>query len=64
MANPEVWLHKLMPMLRWWPLVNRGSLRADLIAGLTGTIILVPQAVAYASIAGLPPEYGWAASSM
>jgi sulfate permease, SulP family len=47
-----------MPMLRWWPLVNRRSLRADLIAGLTGTIILVPQAVAYASIAGLPPEYG------
>ena len=58
MANPEVWLHKLMPMLRWWPMVNRRSLRADLIAGLTGTIILVPQAVAYASIAGLPPEYG------
>ncbi len=39
-------------------MVDRGSLRADLIAGLTGTIILVPQAVAYASIAGLPPEYG------
>ncbi len=58
MATPEIWLHKLMPMLRWWPLVNRGSVRADLIAGLTGTIILVPQAVAYASIAGLPPEYG------
>ena len=39
-------------------MVNRGSVRADLIAGLTGTVILVPQAVAYASIAGLPPEYG------
>ena len=39
-------------------MVSRASLRADLIAGLTGTIILVPQAVAYASIAGLPPEYG------
>ena len=58
MANPKAWLHKLMPMLRWWPMVNRRSLRADLVAGLTGTIILVPQAVAYASIAGLPPEYG------
>ena len=58
MAQTELWLHKLLPMLRWWPMVNRGSLRADLIAGLTGTIILVPQAVAYASIAGLPPEYG------
>ena len=58
MANLEVWLHKLMPMLRWWPMVTRSNLRADLIAGLTCTIILVPQAVAYASIAGLPPEYG------
>ncbi len=47
-----------MPMLRWWPMVDRSSLRADALAGFTGTIILVPQAVAYASIAGLPPEYG------
>ena len=39
-------------------MVDRRSLRADALAGLTGTIILVPQAVAYASIAGLPPEYG------
>ena len=58
MVNPEHWLLKLLPMLRWRPIVNRSSLRADLIAGLNGTIILVPQAVAYASIAGLPPEYG------
>ena len=58
MATPELWLHKLLPMLHWWPMVNRSSIKADLLAGLTGTIILVPQAVAYASIAGLPPEYG------
>ena len=58
MANPERWLLRFMPMLRWWPMVDRRSLRADALAGLTGTIILVPQAVAYASIAGLPPEYG------
>ncbi len=58
MATPQRWLLKFLPMLRWWPLVDRSSLRADLLAGLTGTIILVPQAVAYASIAGLPPEYG------
>ncbi|MEO7337221.1 MAG: SulP family inorganic anion transporter [Caldimonas sp.] len=58
MALPERWLLRLLPMLRWWPMVDRNSLRADLLAGLTGTIILVPQAVAYASIAGLPPEYG------
>ena len=58
MANPERWLLRFLPMLRWWPRVDRRSLRADALAGLTGTIILVPQAVAYASIAGLPPEYG------
>jgi len=39
-------------------MVNRDTLRADALAGLSGAIILVPQAVAYASIAGLPPEYG------
>jgi SulP family sulfate permease len=47
-----------LPFLHWWPLVNRGTLRADLIAGLTGGLILVPQGVAFATIAGMPPEYG------
>jgi sulfate permease, SulP family len=47
-----------LPMRRWWPRVNRTTLRADLLAGLTGSIILVPQGVAFATIAGMPPEYG------
>jgi SulP family sulfate permease len=46
------------PMSRWWHLVNRRSLRADLMAGVTGAIIVLPQGVAFALIAGLPPEYG------
>ena len=50
--------HKILPFLTWWPLVGRDSLRADLIAGLTGAIIVLPQGVAFAMIAGLPPEYG------
>ncbi len=58
MATTGGWLYKVLPMLRWRNRVGRSSLRADLLAGLTGTIILVPQAVAYASIAGLPAEYG------
>jgi sulfate permease, SulP family len=45
-------------MLQWWPQVNRRSLRADLMAGITGAIIVLPQGVAFALIAGLPPEYG------
>jgi sulfate permease, SulP family len=47
-----------LPFLRWWPRVNRLTLRADLVAGLTGGIVLVPQGVAFATIAGMPPEYG------
>jgi SulP family sulfate permease len=39
-------------------MVNRGSLRDDLLAGLTGALIVLPQGVAFATIAGLPPEYG------
>ncbi|MEW6132501.1 MAG: SulP family inorganic anion transporter [Pseudomonadota bacterium] len=53
-----LWLYRLLPFLRWWPQVDRDSLKADGIAGLTGAIIVLPQAVAFAIIAGLPPEYG------
>ncbi len=53
-----LWLYKLLPFLRWWPQVNRDTLKADGIAGLSGAIIVLPQAVAFAIIAGLPPEYG------
>jgi sulfate permease, SulP family len=49
---------RLFPFLRWWPLLTRESVRADLIAGLTGAVIVLPQGVAFAMIAGLPPIYG------
>ncbi|MDH5541228.1 MAG: SulP family inorganic anion transporter, partial [Rhizobacter sp.] len=51
-------LRRLFPFLSWWPVVRRQTLRADAIAGLTGGIVLVPQGVAFATIAGMPPEYG------
>ncbi len=51
-------LVRLMPFLRWWPQVNRKTLQADALAGLTGAVIVLPQGVAFATIAGLPPEYG------
>ena len=38
--------------------MNRVTWRADLTAGLTGAVIVLPQGVAFATIAGLPPEYG------
>ena len=46
------------PFLRWWSRVDRSSARSDLTAGVTGALIVLPQGVAFATIAGLPPEYG------
>ncbi|MDH5188292.1 MAG: SulP family inorganic anion transporter [Rhodospirillaceae bacterium] len=51
-------LKNLFSFLAWLPLVNKETLRADLIAGLTGAVIVLPQGVAFALIAGLPPQYG------
>jgi sulfate permease, SulP family len=42
----------------WLPLVNKASLRADAMAGLLGVILVLPQGIAFATLAGLPPEYG------
>ena len=47
-----------LPFLSWLPLVSRNTLRADFMAGLTGAVIVLPQGVAFATIAGLPPQYG------
>jgi len=46
------------PFLGWLPSVNKESIRADIMAGLTGAVIVLPQGIAYAAIAGLPPQYG------
>lgn len=48
----------ILPFLRWSRLVTAQSLKADFFAGLTGAVIVLPQGVAFATIAGLPPEYG------
>lgn len=49
---------RILAFLVWWPDVNKSSFRSDFIAGLTGAIVVLPQAVAVAAIAGMPPEYG------
>ena len=56
-------LSRLLPFLRWFPL-SRAGLRADLVAGITVALVLVPQSMAYAQLAGLPPHYGLYASFM
>ena len=47
-----------VPFLLWWPDVDRGTLKADALAALTGAVVVLPQGVAFATIAGMPPEYG------
>jgi SulP family sulfate permease len=49
---------KLFPFLAWRDRVDRVTLRADLLAGLVGAVMVLPQGVAYATLAGMPPEYG------
>ena len=51
-------LTKYVPILSWLPNYNRAWLNADVIAGLTLFGLVVPEAMAYAGIAGLPPQAG------
>ncbi|WP_455210031.1 SulP family inorganic anion transporter [Kaarinaea lacus] len=50
-------IKKFFPFLRWFPF-NTNTLRADVIAGITVALVLIPQSMAYAQLAGLPPYYG------
>ncbi|WP_131111740.1 sulfate permease [Sulfuricystis thermophila] len=64
MTTASLRLARILPFLRWWPQVTKQTLRDDLIAGLTGALIVLPQGVAFAIIAGLPPQYGLYAAMM
>ncbi|MGV8843146.1 MAG: SulP family inorganic anion transporter [Pseudomonas sp.] len=48
----------LLPFLAWLPRQSRASVGADFLVGLSGAVLALPQAIAYALIAGLPAEYG------
>jgi SulP family sulfate permease len=48
-----------LPFARWLPEYQKpGVVRADLLAGLTGAIVVLPQGIAFALLAGMPPHYG------
>lgn len=50
-------LLRLFPFLSWFP-INSIILRGDVIAGITGALVLVPKAMAYAQLSGLPVYFG------
>ena len=49
---------RFFPFLQWRSRVNRTTFKQDLLAGLTGALVVLPQGVAFATIAGMPPQYG------
>lgn len=57
LSRKNLVMTRLLPFLAWFPM-TRESVRADLLAGITVALILVPQSMAYAQLAGLPVVYG------
>jgi SulP family sulfate permease len=55
-------LGRWVSVVEWAPRYRRAYLRGDLVSGVTGAAVLVPQGMAYAQIAGLPPVVGLYAS--
>src|SRR5690554_57032 len=55
-------LKRYLPILTWLPQYNRAALVSDLVAAVIVTLLLIPQSLAYALLAGLPAEMGLYAS--
>jgi sulfate permease, SulP family len=55
-------LSRVIPAIEWIPRYGRDQFSGDLIAGLIVAVLLVPQGMAYAMLAGLPPQVGLYAS--
>jgi MFS superfamily sulfate permease-like transporter len=51
-------IDKIFPFLSWFKDYNKEKLSADIIAGITVAMVLIPQSMAYAQLAGLPAYYG------
>jgi SulP family sulfate permease len=57
------WKHAFVPFLEWiGEIKNKETVKADVVAGITVALVLVPQSMAYAQLAGLPVYYGLYAS--
>src|SRR5665648_1175010 len=51
-------LTKVFPFLAWFQDYDSGKFKVDLLAGITVALVLIPQSMAYAQLAGLPAYYG------
>ncbi|KAJ3041220.1 hypothetical protein HDV00_009758 [Rhizophlyctis rosea] len=57
-SHAKNYVKELFPIFGWLPRYNRTWLAGDVIAGLTVGMIVIPQALSYATVAGLPVQYG------
>ena len=48
---------RFLPFLRWFPMTG-DTIKADFMAGITVALVLIPQSMAYAQLAGMPAYYG------
>lgn len=53
---------RILPFVAWFRGYSAASFRIDAVSGLTVALVLIPQSMAYAQLAGLPPYYGLYAS--
>ncbi len=58
MIKKKANITRLFPFLLWWPAVSTKTVKADILAGCIGAVVALPQGVAFATIAGMPPQYG------
>ena len=54
----QIMLSRLLPGLLWLQHYKRATLKSDVLSGISVAFMLIPQGMAYAVVAGLPPEYG------
>src|SRR5690554_8115017 len=57
-------LQRVLPALEWLSVYRRADALADAMAALIVTVMLIPQSLAYAMLAGLPAEVGFYASML
>lgn len=57
-------LHRFFPFLIWLKGYQISTFRSDALAGVTVAVVLIPQAMAYAMLAGMPPVYGLYAAAV
>ncbi len=51
-------LSKVFPFIEWLKVLDRSSVKVDIVSGLTVALVLIPQSMAYAQLAGMPVQYG------